>query len=127
MTPAKSRQSGSAAPSARSARSSPIPRSISTPEYSAGGSQSTCCRTSMTWGDVAKATCQGGVVRCVRSITRSRYFVGMDENRVRRVVDALRERGIDAHQLRAGVDQFGVRVVLHDSREAEWDTDDTAG
>jgi hypothetical protein len=53
--------------------------------------------------------------------------VGMDENRVRRVVDALRERGIDAHQLRAGVDQFGVRVVLHDGREAEWDTDDTAG
>jgi hypothetical protein len=51
----------------------------------------------------------------------------MDENRARRVVDALRERGTDAHLLKAGVDQFGVRVVLHDGREAEWDTDDTAG
>jgi hypothetical protein len=51
----------------------------------------------------------------------------MEENRARRVVDALRERGIDSHLLKAGVDQFGVRVVLHDGREAEWDTDDTAG
>jgi hypothetical protein len=51
----------------------------------------------------------------------------MEENRARRVVDALRERGTDAHLLKAGVDQFGVRVVLHDGREAEWDTDDTAG
>src|SRR5215510_1513634 len=51
----------------------------------------------------------------------------MEENRARRVVDALRERGVDGHLLKAGVDQFGVRVVLHDGREAEWDTDDTAG
>jgi hypothetical protein len=50
----------------------------------------------------------------------------MDENRARHVVDALRERGVDAHLLRAGVDQFGVGVVLHDGREAEWDTDGTA-
>src|SRR5215469_804887 len=51
----------------------------------------------------------------------------MEENRARRVVDGLRKRGIDGHLLKAGVDQFGVRVVLHDGREAEWDTDDTAG
>jgi hypothetical protein len=51
----------------------------------------------------------------------------MDENRARRVVDALRERGIDAHMLRAGVDQFGVQVSLHDGRDAEWDTDGTIG
>jgi hypothetical protein len=51
----------------------------------------------------------------------------MEENRARRVVDALRERGVDAHFLKAGVDQFGVRVDLHDGRQAEWDTDDTAG
>ena len=51
----------------------------------------------------------------------------MEENRARRVVDALRERGIDAHMLRAGVDQFGVRVSLHDGRNAEWDTDGTIG
>src|SRR5215813_634460 len=51
----------------------------------------------------------------------------MEENRARRLVDGLRERGIAGHLLKAGVDQFGVRVVLHDGREAEWDTDDTAG
>jgi hypothetical protein len=51
----------------------------------------------------------------------------VEENRARRVVDALRDRGIDAHMLRAGVDQFGVRVNLHDGRQAEWDTDGTIG
>jgi hypothetical protein len=51
----------------------------------------------------------------------------MDENRARRVVDALRDRGIDGHLAKVGVDQFGVRVSLHDGREAEWDTDGTAG
>jgi len=42
-------------------------------------------------------------------------------------VDALRERGIDAHVAHAGVYRFGVRVSIGDGREAEWDTDDTAG
>jgi hypothetical protein len=51
----------------------------------------------------------------------------MDENRARRVVDALRERGIDARMAHAGVYRFGVRVSLPDGREAEWDTDGTAG
>ena len=51
----------------------------------------------------------------------------VDENRARRVVDALRDRGVDGHLLRVGVDQFGVRVSLHDGRDAEWDTDGTAG
>ena len=51
----------------------------------------------------------------------------MEENRARRVVDALRDRGIDAHMLRAGVDKFGVQVSLHDGRNAEWDTDGTIG
>jgi hypothetical protein len=51
----------------------------------------------------------------------------MDENRARRVVDALRDRGINAHLLRAGVGQYGVRVSLPGGREAEWDTDGTAG
>jgi hypothetical protein len=51
----------------------------------------------------------------------------MDENRSRRVVDALRERGINATMARVGVSQFGVRVTLPDGREAEWDTDGTAG
>jgi hypothetical protein len=51
----------------------------------------------------------------------------MDENRARRVVDVLRDRGIDAHMEKAGVYQFGVRVTLPDGREAIWDTDGTAG
>ncbi len=51
----------------------------------------------------------------------------MDENRARRVVDALRERGINAHTAKAGVYQFGVRVSLRDGREAIWDSDGTAG
>jgi len=51
----------------------------------------------------------------------------VDEDRARRVVDALRDRGIDGHLARVGVSQFGVRVSLHDGREAEWDTDGTAG
>jgi hypothetical protein len=51
----------------------------------------------------------------------------VDENRARRVVDALRERGTPAHVERAAVGQFGVRIVLPDGREAIWDTDGTAG
>src|SRR5215211_760083 len=51
----------------------------------------------------------------------------MDENRARRVVDALRDRGVDAHLAKAGVYQFGVRVLLSDGREAIWDTDGAAG
>ena len=49
----------------------------------------------------------------------------VDENRALRVVDALRERGINAHTAKVGVYQFGVRVKLTDGREAYWDTDDT--
>ena len=51
----------------------------------------------------------------------------MDEFRARHVVDTLRDRGVNAHLLRAGVSQFGVRVSLPGGREAEWDTDGTAG
>jgi hypothetical protein len=50
----------------------------------------------------------------------------MDEFRARRVVDSLRDRGINAHLLR-GAGQFGVRVPLSGGRQAEWDTDGTAG
>ena len=51
----------------------------------------------------------------------------MDEFRARRVTDALRDRGVNAHLLRAGPGQFGVRVPLPGGRQAEWDTDGTAG
>ncbi len=50
----------------------------------------------------------------------------MDENKARRVVDALRERGTDAELARVGVYQFGVSVNLPDGRVATWDSDGTA-
>jgi hypothetical protein len=68
-----------------------------------------------------------GPRREYRASPLGRYFDRMEENRARRVVDALRDRGIKAHLLRAGVGQFGVRVSLPGGREAEWDTDGTAG
>src|SRR5689334_21229341 len=53
----------------------------------------------------------------------------MDEFEARRVVDALRARGVPAHLelAKAGLSQFGVRVALFDGRVAVWDTDGTAG
>ncbi len=50
----------------------------------------------------------------------------MEENKARRVVDALRERGTNADLARVGVHQFGVMITLPDGREATWDSDDTA-
>jgi hypothetical protein len=51
----------------------------------------------------------------------------MDEKRARRVVDRLRERGLDAHVEYAALYVFGVRVALEDGRRAVWDTDGTLG
>ena len=51
----------------------------------------------------------------------------MEENRARRVVDALRQRGVDARMERAAVYQFGVWVKIPGGREAVWDSDGTAG
>jgi hypothetical protein len=50
----------------------------------------------------------------------------MEENKARRVVDALRARGTDADLARVGVYQFGVVITLPDGREATWDSDGTA-
>jgi len=50
----------------------------------------------------------------------------MEENKARRVVDALRELGTNAEMARVGVYQFGVTVRLPDGREATWDSDGTA-
>ena len=50
----------------------------------------------------------------------------MEEFKARRVVDTLRDRGINAHLFRGTID-FGVRVTLPGGREAEWDNDGTAG
>ena len=58
-------------------------------------------------------------LRWVRSIS-------MEENKARRVVDALRERGTNADLAQVGVHQYGVTIRLPDGREALWDSDDTA-
>jgi hypothetical protein len=50
----------------------------------------------------------------------------MDENKARRVVDTLRDRGTDAQLARVGVYQFGVSIRLPDGRGATWDSDGTA-
>ena len=50
----------------------------------------------------------------------------MDENRARRVTDALRDRGINAHMETAGIDIYGVRVVLGGGREAIWGNEGTS-
>ena len=55
-----------------------------------------------------------------------RYIRAMDENRARRVADVLRDRGINAHLENAGIDVYGVRVVLGDGREAIWGNEGTA-
>jgi hypothetical protein len=49
----------------------------------------------------------------------------MDENRARRVADALRDRGIDAHFENAGIDVCGVRVALEGGRQAIWGNEGT--
>src|ERR1700722_15487550 len=49
----------------------------------------------------------------------------MNDSRTRRVADALRDRGIDAHLETAGIDIFGVRIVLSGGREAIWGNEGT--
>jgi hypothetical protein len=51
----------------------------------------------------------------------------VEEKRAQRVVDRLREQGVDAYMERASTYQFGVRVALRDGRNAVWDTDGTLG
>jgi hypothetical protein len=50
----------------------------------------------------------------------------MDENRAHRVVDALRDRGVNAHMETAGIDIYGVRVVIDGGREAIWGNEGTS-
>jgi hypothetical protein len=49
----------------------------------------------------------------------------MQENRARKVTDALRDRGINAHMHNEGIDIYGVRVVIGGGREAVWGTEGT--
>jgi hypothetical protein len=50
----------------------------------------------------------------------------MDENRARRVADALRDRGIDAYLAKMSIDVYGVRVRVGGGREAIWGAEGTA-
>ena len=53
----------------------------------------------------------------------------MEENRARRVADALRDRGIDAHLDNggSGVHAYAVRVSIGDGRQAIWGREGTSG
>ncbi len=51
----------------------------------------------------------------------------MDENRARRVTDALRDRGINAHLRKSGVDAYAVQVAASGGREAIWGSEGTTG
>ena len=53
----------------------------------------------------------------------------MDENRARRVTDALRDRGVNAHLDKGGasVNGYGVRVLLSGGRQAIWGREGTTG
>jgi hypothetical protein len=50
----------------------------------------------------------------------------MDEDRARRVTDALRDRGIDAHLAKLSIDQYAVRLRIAGGREAVWGAEGTA-
>ncbi len=50
----------------------------------------------------------------------------MEEFRARRVVDSLRDHGVNAHLLRGADGKFGIRLPLRGGREAEWDSDGTS-
>jgi hypothetical protein len=50
----------------------------------------------------------------------------VEEMKARRVVEQLRERGVDAHLERPATYQFGVAVQLPDGRRAVWDADSSA-
>ena len=51
----------------------------------------------------------------------------MDENRARRVVDSLRDRGINAHLRKSGIDAYSVQVPAGGGREAIWGSEGTSG
>jgi hypothetical protein len=54
-------------------------------------------------------------------------LTGMDENRARRVTDALRDRGINAHLLNSGIDAYSVQVPAGGGRQAIWGAEGTTG
>ena len=51
----------------------------------------------------------------------------MDENRARHVTDGLRDRGINAHLRKSGIDAYSVQVAASGGREAVWGAEGTTG
>jgi hypothetical protein len=51
----------------------------------------------------------------------------VDENIARRVADALRDGGINAHLKNSGIDAYSVQVMLPGGREAVWGAEGTTG
>jgi hypothetical protein len=51
----------------------------------------------------------------------------MDENQARRITDALRDRGINAHLRTSGIDAYSVQVPAGGGREAVWGSEGTTG
>src|SRR6204780_5461450 len=51
----------------------------------------------------------------------------MDENRARRITDGLRDRCINAHLRKAGIDAYSVQVPAGGGREAVWGAEGTTG
>jgi len=51
----------------------------------------------------------------------------MDEIRARHVTDALRDRGVNAHLKKSGVDAYAVQILLTGGREAVWGAEGTTG
>ena len=62
-----------------------------------------------------------------RRPSRLGNLAGMDENRARRIADALRDRGINAHLRNSGIDAYSVQVPAGGGREAIWGAEGTAG
>ena len=69
---------------------------------------------------------RSGVYRITRPF-RLGNLAGMDENRARRITDALRDRGIKAHLRKSGIDAYAVQVAAGGGREAVWGAEGTAG
>ena len=72
---------------------------------------------------------EGKHVRLSTIPPRSRLgtLTGMDENRARRITDGLRDRGINAHLRKAGIDAYSVQVPAGGGREAVWGAEGTTG
>jgi hypothetical protein len=54
-------------------------------------------------------------------------LAGMEEKRARQITDALRDRGVNAHLKKSGIDAYAVQVLLSGGREAVWGSEGTTG